>query len=102
MKYRSIIQEDTESCYFCGSAMDLHWHHVYHWSSWVRTVSAREGCMVRVCANCHNFGPKSIHLDKERVKERELQAACQKAWETQKNGSHEDFIKVFGKGYLND
>lgn len=94
----SQFQDDTEVCYLCGSTKNLHWHHVYHWSSWVREVCELEGCLVRVCADCHNLSPHAIHNDPKT--EKALQRDIQRKWQELNDKTDEDFIKTFGKGYL--
>lgn len=94
----SFFQEDTDYCYFCGSPRNLHWHHVYHWSSWVRDICEREGALVRVCADCHVLDKHSIHRDPKT--EKKLQHDVQMMWEIHNRKGHEDFIKTFGKGYI--
>lgn len=55
--------------------------------------------MVRVCPFCHTVESNSIHGDKNRLKEDELQISAQLAWQTIHKTDRESFIKRFGKGY---
>ena len=56
------------------------------------------GCLVRVCADCHNLSPHAIHNDPKT--EKALQRDIQRKWQELNDKTDEDFIKTFGKGYL--
>lgn len=61
-----------------------------------RKQSEKFGCWIYLCAYHHNMSDDGIHFNKEldtRIKEE-----CQKEFE--KNGTREEFRRIFGRSYL--
>lgn len=93
----SIIQTDLSRCFWCGrSGGKLDRHEVFGASN--RSKSKRLGLWVMLCHDeCHING---VHAHKEisDVLKRKAQAAAMKAY----NWMKEDFIREFGRNYLED
>ena len=92
----SIVQKDTERCFFCHSRSWLEWHHVF--GAALKKKSERYGLMVRLCHYCHNEPPGGVHQNRER--RRRLQAVAQKKAMEHYGWSVEDFIARYYKNYL--
>lgn len=89
----SIMQKDKE-CYITGSLYPLHKHHVFFGPN--RKQSEIYGCWVWLRADYHNMSSHGVHFDRELdlMLKRETQAKFEEIY------SHEKFMKVFGKNYL--
>ena len=92
----SIVQKDTERCFFCHSRFWLEWHHIF--GAALKKKSEKYGLMVRLCHYCHNEPPAGVHQNKEI--RRSLQAFAQEKAMARYEWSVEDFIKEFYKNYL--
>ena len=99
----SIVQEDTgESCFLCGAngrADPLNRHEIFGGA--YRKKSKMAGLWVSLChARCHQFGERAAHNNAEinlTLRRRGQQAAMRVySWTTA------DFIREFGKNYLED
>ena len=91
----SIIQQEKE-CYFCGTTLNLHCHHIYSGSA-NRKQSEKYGMKCWLCADHHNMSNESVHQKWEM--NLALKIIAQKKFE-QVHGTREDFRKIFGKSYL--
>ena len=49
--YKSIMTDDTFTCYVCGRPAS-EWHHVMHGAD--KKLSETMGLMVPLCRECHN------------------------------------------------
>lgn len=94
--------EGAYRCFLCGrngSQDRLEAHHIFPGS--LRKKSDRYGLVVMLCGErCHRNGPKAAH----RCRETALmlkQYGQRKAMEEQ-GWSKEDFIREFGRNYLDD
>ena len=87
-------------CFLCGkngSSDPLDKHHIFGGSN--RKKSERFGLTVDLCHNeCHIFGKHAVHNDAN-VMQRLHEYGQRKAMEEQ-GWSIEDFIREFGKNYL--
>lgn len=92
---KSIMQTERE-CWFCGSPFVVK-HHVF-FGNGVRQISEREGCWVWLCPVHHNMSDESVHFCKPM--DLALKDKCKKAWKQKHQASDEDFIAVFGRGYI--
>ena len=95
---KSIMQEDSTSCFLCGrngSGDPLECHHVFGASN--RKYSDEDGLVVYLCGNrCHRNGNMSAH--KSAVTAELLKAEAQKAYE--EKHSRAEFMTRYGKNYL--
>lgn len=101
----SILQNRSEgTCYLC---MRMHQnyqihryreeHHIFPGNPG-RKLSEAEGLKVYLCIDHHRTGPEAVHNNHS--VSRILQQDAQRAYE--KNNSREQFMKLFGKNYLED
>lgn len=96
--HKSIIDRDTKGQRFiCGKAGETERHHIY--GSANRKYSEQYGLTVYLCPECHRVSETAVHRNKEVRKT--LQRIGQRAFEN-KCGSRQEFIKIFGKNYLED
>lgn len=92
---KSIISNERE-CLVCKTTFDLHRHHVFFGTA-NRKLSEQYGCWVYLCGRHHNLSNAGVHFNKPF--DTKLKQICQKKWE-ELNGSREDFIRTFGRNYL--
>ena len=87
-------------CWLCGATSGaLDRHHIFGGSN--RKKSEKYGLMVDLCHDsCHIFGRYSAHQNKDTML-RLHQYGQRKAMEEQ-NWTVDDFVRVFGKNYLED
>lgn len=84
-----------KTCWVCGSPYVVK-HHVYGGAR--RAISEKEDCWVWLCPVHHNMSDYAVHFNHEL--DMRLKTECQLAWMTKNKASREDFIKIFGKGYV--
>lgn len=86
-------------CFLCGRAGNLDHHHIF--GGPYRKKSDRYGLVVDLCHDtCHIFGPDSAHQSGETALMLKQYGQCKVMEE---NGwSVEDFIREFGKNYLEE
>ena len=94
---KSIIQTDTEFCFFChGIATDT--HHCIGGSN--RKLSDQDGLTVRLCRFCHD----KVHNGKNsKDLTNKLHKLAQTKWEANYQGDgnpREEFMKRYGRNYL--
>ena len=88
---KTIIEQNTDFCYFCGRlATDR--HHVWHGTS-NRKKADEDGLTVMLCHFCH------MNLHDKGIGDRLLMQVGQMAWENT-YGTREDFIRRYGKSVL--
>ena len=92
---KSIMSNDKK-CFVCGTPLDLHKHHIFYGTG-RRKLSEKHGCWCYLCGRHHNLSNDGVHFDK--ALDMTLKKWCQVEWEW-RNGTTEDFIKVFGRSYL--
>ncbi len=92
----SIIQTEKK-CLFCGGVHWLECHHIFGGNP-NRKLSEKYGLKVWLCHNHHNEPPNGVHFNAE-IRQR-LQAKAQKIAMKHYEWTIEDFIKIFGKNYL--
>ena len=95
------LGHDWDFCYLCGrnytaDPCGLETHHLVGGPN--RKYSERYGLKVRLCGErCHRNGANSVHRNLQ--VNLSLKAAGQKAFES-RHGTHEDFMRIFGKNYI--
>lgn len=97
MKRFSLLTTDMTTCYISSTKKDIHIHEVFYGTA-NRKKSIQHGCCVPLMASLHNMSDKGVHFNKTldmRLK-REMQRAFEKVY------SHEEFMSVFHKNYLED
>ena len=90
---KSIIQENKDYCYLCGRYGNLQEHHVFNGTA-NRKKSEEDGMKVYVHFRCHEF----IHS--HQLTDLNLKAHCQQVWQDHYKKSNKDFIKRYGKDYI--
>lgn len=90
---KSILQNDKR-CYICGSTNWLELHHLFGASN--RKKSEKYGLVVYLCHHCHNEPPNGVHHNRKNMDW--LKQQGQKTF----NQVYKDldFIKIFGRNYL--
>ena len=63
-----------------------------------RNISEQEGCWCYLCPRHHNASNYGVHVNHKL--DLKLKRQCQRKWMEVNNGTVEDFIKVFGRNYL--
>lgn len=74
----------------------LHKHHIFGGAN--RTRSERDGLFVYLPPELHNMSDLGIHFDKEFMEY--AHKAGQQAWQEHYNKTTEEFIKEYGKSYI--
>ena len=91
---KSVIQQDYDRCYECGSVYGLEEHHCFGASN--RKWSEKYGLKVRLCHYCHNEPPMGVHHNKAQMDK--YHRIAQEAFE--RTHSREEFMRIFGRNYL--
>ena len=91
----SIVSNKRE-CFICKRTDGLHKHHVFYGYA-NRKLSEKYGCWVYLCPDHHNMSAKGVHFDHEA--DLHLKRYTQLLWELQ-HGGRDEFIKVFGRNYV--
>lgn len=94
MKKRSILTNDMEHCYVCGSPY-TEVHHVFFGTS-NRKNSEKYKIVLPLCNAHHTGSSECPHRNKE--VDLEYKRMGQQAFE--RLYGHEEFMRVFGKNYL--
>lgn len=92
---KSIMQEDCSRCYLCGRPPRQE-HHVFGGAN--RRKSEKNGLKVKLCLECHIYGPEAVHTNQETM--RRLRQEGQRAFE--RTHTRAEFISEFGKNYLQE
>ena len=96
--HKSIIDRDIKGqCFICQKRGYTERHHIY--GSANRKYSEQYGLTVYHCPECHTSSKIAAHRNKE-IRST-LQRIGQRTFE-KKCGSREEFVKLFGKNYLED
>lgn len=84
-------------CFFCGKQRNLERHHALKSAN--RKLAEQDGLWVWLCADCHR-GTNGVHGKNGHGKDEALKAAAEYAWLTYYQKEIPDFIKRYGKNYL--
>lgn len=93
-KIKSVLTDDMEHCYECGSPY-AECHHVF-FGSYQRKPCSRRKLYLPLCAE-HHKGDKGPHKNYE--KNLEYKQMAQRYYE-ENIGSRQEFMLEFGKNYL--
>ena len=96
MKRFSILQ-DKKQCYFCGATENIETHEVYFGKN--RKKSIEHGLCVYLCQG-HHRGTNGVHGKNGHLIDQQLKQAAQAEFEA--HNSREEFIRIFGRNYLED
>lgn len=91
---------EMKTCWLCGrngNGDRLERHHIF--GSYNRNNSEKYGLVVWLCGDrCHRNGKHSAHQSSDTRKI--LHKYGQLKWMRENDGTIEDFMKIFGKNYL--
>lgn len=86
-------------CFLCGRTTGLDAHHIF--GGPYRKKSDRYGLLVDLCHDtCHIFGPGAVHQNRDVMLE--VKRYGQRKAMQENGWSKEDFIREFGKNYLEE
>lgn len=93
---KSIMPQDLlwSTEYFEGS----HKHHIFGGAN--RKLSEEDGVFIYLKPKMHNMSDKGIHFNKDFMNY--AHQVGQKAWQDYYGKTKEDFIKRYGKNYLDE
>lgn len=91
---KSIIQ-DTKECFLTQRRNNLHSHHIFH-GSYKRKMSEKYGLKIWLTAELH----ENLHGKNGSSFDLKLKQMAQTKAMEHYNWSIEDFIRIFGKNYL--
>lgn len=97
---QSIIQKTSRFCYIHEKYLGVevpavHIHHCIHGTA-NRSIADKEQLCVALCARCHRM------LHDKGYHDLDLQQDAEMAWLKYNNKSIDDWIKIFGKNYLDE
>lgn len=104
---RSIMTDNLEVCYYCGTTENVDIHHCIHGNKKNRDLATQYHLLIGCCQECHR-GINGIHGKYGYEKDLKLKSEAQKAWEARrvKKGKskpetvREEWIKIFGEDYV--
>lgn len=92
---KSILRTEKGKCYMCGKIGFTHEHHIFPGTA-NRRLSEEHGLKVYLCPHCHEL----MHSDEQFALI--LKRHGEKMWMLENKRTIEDFIKVFGKNYIEE
>lgn len=103
---RSIVTNDLEHCYFCGTDANVEHHHCIH-GKIGRKLAIQYHLIVGLCSDCHR-GMYGVHGKYGYEKDLKLKAEAQQKWEQRRikkgkstyDSARQDWIDVFGIDYI--
>lgn len=94
--------QDNKVCWVCGCRDNLHYHHVFFGTA-NRKCSDEDGMTVWLCGPHHNMSSAGVHFNK--LLDNKLKQYAERVWlatyAKDSNEPIEDFIKRYGRNYLN-
>lgn len=93
---KSIISNVRE-CLICKTTEGLERHHVFFGTA-NRAKSEEDGSWVWLCHAHHRTSNMSVHMN--RKTDLKIKKITEQRW-IRKNGTEEDFIRRYGKSWLN-
>ena len=93
----SIIKGDRKGvCFLCGRFCPTEQHHIFGGKN--RKRADADGVTVHLCHWCHNEPPMGVHHNK--VTDTWMKQRGQMAWMEHYGKTVDDFIKAYGRNYL--
>ena len=93
----SIILGDRKGvCYICKRFMPTEKHHIFRGKN--RKRADEDRVTVYLCHFCHNEPPSGVHFNKSR--DMQLKRIGQRTWMAHYGKTTDDFIKAYGRNYL--
>lgn len=106
---KSIMTDNLNVCYLCGSTLDVDKHHCIH-GKLGRKLSIQYHLVVGLCNECHR-GPEGVHNKKYgHTKDLKLKNDAQLAWEAKRmkrknislNNARDEWLDIFGIDYVEE
>lgn len=101
MRFNSIIQDDTEYCFFCGR-IATDWHHIFNAANKKR--SEEYGLMLHLCRECHSKAHGGVYDGKDedftKLSMLKVKKLGQKKAMEYHGLTEDEFREIFGKNYL--
>ncbi len=91
---KSVIQNNCEMCYLCGTTQGLEHHHIFGAS--YKKKSEKYGFIIRLCSEHHRGSPFGIHHN---ISFSRLVKSIAQEFYEENIGSREDWLKDFGRNY---
>ena len=106
---RSIMTNNLNECYYCGTTENVELHHCIHGSKKNRDLATTYHLLIGICSNCHR-GINGIHGKYGKEKDLKLQAEAQQAWENRRirkgrstpENVREEWLDVFEVDYVKE
>lgn len=92
----SIIQNNKE-CFVCKTTKSLQLHHIFYGMK-CRNLSEENGLKVWLCPFHHVGTKQGVHFNKQF--DLYLKRVAEEIWIGKNHKTKDDFIKIFGKNYL--
>ena len=106
MERYSIITDNFDRCYICGTSGKMHIHEIFFGTS-ARKKSIEDGMCVPLCPAHHNMSGSGVHFNHKL--DLYLKQIGQKVWMmhyTNESDTKEEkinkFIRRYGKNYIED
>ncbi len=93
---KSILQNEKK-CLVCGTTQGLHEHHVFSGIA-NRKKSEQHGMKVWLCVKHHTDEKSGVHFNKNL--NLSIKRMAQRSFE--KDHSRDEFIRTFGRNYIDD
>lgn len=106
---RSIMTDNLEVCYYCGTTEDVELHHCIHGNKKNRSLATQYHLLIGCCGECHR-GIDGIHGKYGKEKDLKLQAAAQEAWgqrrikkgKSKPENVRQEWIDIFEVDYIKE
>lgn len=92
----TIMTDEHDRCYICGSYRWIEWHHIFGAS--YRNKSTKYGLVIPLCHWHHNEPPNGAHFNTEL--DNHLRATAQRKAMERYGWTVDQFRKIFGKNYI--
>lgn len=97
---KSIIQ-DRKECYITHNTTHLQEHHIFYGTA-NRKLSEKYGLKVYLIDELHNMSDFGVHGKYGKALDTELKQMAQRKAMEYYNWSIADFVRIFGKNYLDE
>ena len=92
------LLSNKKECYVCGTQISLHKHHTMKGIR-NRKKADQDGLWVYLCYN-HHEGTYGVHGKEGHKLDMKIIKESQKVWMNHFNKTKEDFIRKYGRNYL--
>lgn len=90
-----------KQCFLCGLHIHTETHHIFFGRA-NRKLSDKYGLVVNLCPECHRTGKHAVHGAYGADNKQKLFEYGQRKFMREQNASIADFVKIFGKNYLDE